>query len=263
MDSDASSIGMPMQSTMSASAIATWPIEHYKDAPDRPSTRAFQHTPPCSELGASRRLKRRAKLNCQVVVKGPAGAMHARCCPQDLPSRGSKNHHAGLCRPCRAVSAVGGCPDGQSCNFCHFQHGPGTIISVDTCAAETESELEMGKLEDLPSRGSKNHYSGKCRPCHAFVSVGGCPHGSQCNFCHLQHVSRSIRCGEDFATEIECTSPLGLELQFWSLPEWDCNFDGWSCNFGHCHNGTGAIAEFECERTMGELKDLLQMPTAR
>ena len=39
-----------------------------------------------------------------------------------LPSRGSKNHHRAMCRPCAQVMTAGGCNKGESCNFCHFYH---------------------------------------------------------------------------------------------------------------------------------------------
>lgn len=41
--------------------------------------------------------------------------------------------------------------------------------------------------DDLPSRGSKNHTIGKCRPCALAFSATGCPRGSMCNFCHFEH----------------------------------------------------------------------------
>mmetsp|Transcript_83777 Transcript_83777/g.130709 ORF Transcript_83777/g.130709 Transcript_83777/m.130709 type:complete len:264 (+) Transcript_83777:68-859(+) len=42
-------------------------------------------------------------------------------------------------------------------------------------------------LAGMPSRGSKNHCLGKCRPCK-FVQAGKeCPHGVLCNFCHAPH----------------------------------------------------------------------------
>eukprot|EP00931_Biecheleriopsis_adriatica_P044597 TRINITY_DN2552_c0_g1_i1.p1 TRINITY_DN2552_c0_g1~~TRINITY_DN2552_c0_g1_i1.p1 ORF type:complete len:299 (+),score=58.66 TRINITY_DN2552_c0_g1_i1:74-898(+) len=37
---------------------------------------------------------------------------------------------------------------------------------------------------DLPSVGSKDHFTGECKPC-AFLHVRGCDNGAMCNFCHL------------------------------------------------------------------------------
>mmetsp|Transcript_116393 Transcript_116393/g.362544 ORF Transcript_116393/g.362544 Transcript_116393/m.362544 type:complete len:270 (+) Transcript_116393:46-855(+) len=39
----------------------------------------------------------------------------------------------------------------------------------------------------VPSRGSKNHFSGQCRPCLAYALGDGCRHESCCNFCHHPH----------------------------------------------------------------------------
>mmetsp|Transcript_10724 Transcript_10724/g.20796 ORF Transcript_10724/g.20796 Transcript_10724/m.20796 type:complete len:151 (-) Transcript_10724:247-699(-) len=39
----------------------------------------------------------------------------------------------------------------------------------------------------IPSRGSKNHASGQCRPCWKYPTPGGCLHGEMCNFCHGPH----------------------------------------------------------------------------
>eukprot|EP00930_Biecheleria_cincta_P061122 TRINITY_DN46690_c0_g1_i1.p1 TRINITY_DN46690_c0_g1~~TRINITY_DN46690_c0_g1_i1.p1 ORF type:complete len:337 (+),score=60.11 TRINITY_DN46690_c0_g1_i1:64-1011(+) len=37
---------------------------------------------------------------------------------------------------------------------------------------------------ELPSIGSKNHYTGECKPC-AFLHSKGCENGAVCKFCHL------------------------------------------------------------------------------
>jgi len=42
-------------------------------------------------------------------------------------------------------------------------------------------------MEGLPSRGSKNHVRGQCRPCIYFNTAKGCPNGILCNFCHCDH----------------------------------------------------------------------------
>lgn len=42
------------------------------------------------------------------------------------------------------------------------------------------------------SRGSKNHYLGKCRPCKAFNSPQGCAEGGACNFCHCRHDQQKL-----------------------------------------------------------------------
>jgi len=52
-----------------------------------------------------------------------------------FPSRGSKNHHLGQCRPCRMHLSARGCKDGVNCNFCHSDH--------NTPSAPTEMELKV------------------------------------------------------------------------------------------------------------------------
>mmetsp|Transcript_27821 Transcript_27821/g.86609 ORF Transcript_27821/g.86609 Transcript_27821/m.86609 type:complete len:243 (-) Transcript_27821:112-840(-) len=46
-------------------------------------------------------------------------------------SRGSKNHHRGMCRPCIACYAPGGCPSGGMCNFCHYPHDASKMAEVN------------------------------------------------------------------------------------------------------------------------------------
>eukprot|EP00931_Biecheleriopsis_adriatica_P030096 TRINITY_DN17763_c0_g1_i2.p1 TRINITY_DN17763_c0_g1~~TRINITY_DN17763_c0_g1_i2.p1 ORF type:complete len:250 (-),score=18.53 TRINITY_DN17763_c0_g1_i2:127-876(-) len=38
-----------------------------------------------------------------------------------------------------------------------------------------------------PSRGSKNHGKGQCRPCKLVFTPEGCARGAMCNFCHAFH----------------------------------------------------------------------------
>jgi len=51
---------------------------------------------------------------------------------------------------------------------------------VDAQAAP-EEPLHNGVL----SRGSIDHESGKCSPCHYFHSKAGCKNGSRCSYCHM------------------------------------------------------------------------------
>lgn len=48
------------------------------------------------------------------------------------------------------------------------------------------------ELEGLPSRGSKNHEKGQCRPCRDFHTAAGCANGIFCNFCHCDHGEASF-----------------------------------------------------------------------
>merc|ERR1719491_1483415 len=54
---------------------------------------------------------------------------------------------------------------------------------------KTATCQELPSESGLPSRGSKNHFRGKCRPCRVFLE-GKCSAGVSCNFCHLSHNGR-------------------------------------------------------------------------
>mmetsp|Transcript_5453 Transcript_5453/g.8876 ORF Transcript_5453/g.8876 Transcript_5453/m.8876 type:complete len:329 (+) Transcript_5453:89-1075(+) len=47
--------------------------------------------------------------------------------------------------------------------------------------------MDASELDGLPSRGSKNHGKGQCRPCKNFNTANGCASGILCNFCHCDH----------------------------------------------------------------------------
>lgn len=59
-----------------------------------------------------------------------------------IPSRGSRNHFRGLCRPCKFSPEE--CPDGEKCNFCHYPHCSGETTPrsdvADSSAATVASE---------------------------------------------------------------------------------------------------------------------------
>eukprot|EP00928_Gymnodinium_smaydae_P065467 TRINITY_DN48606_c0_g1_i1.p1 TRINITY_DN48606_c0_g1~~TRINITY_DN48606_c0_g1_i1.p1 ORF type:complete len:244 (-),score=37.14 TRINITY_DN48606_c0_g1_i1:204-935(-) len=60
----------------------------------------------------------------------PQPAEAVRALPDDfesgLPSRGSKAHALGKCKPCLYVNANGGCRKGFDCKFCHVPHAKKT-----------------------------------------------------------------------------------------------------------------------------------------
>lgn len=64
--------------------------------------------------------------------------------------------------------------------------GVGFGWESDCSTADTTPEAGHS-AEDLPTVGSRGHYSGVCKPC-AFVfkpDQGGCKSGTLCQFCHL------------------------------------------------------------------------------
>jgi len=56
------------------------------------------------------------------------------------PSRGSKNHDSGMCRPCRAFGTPHGCSAGPVCNFCHYDHDVSKFVenAYFTCQAKLQ-----------------------------------------------------------------------------------------------------------------------------
>lgn len=70
----------------------------------------------------------------------------------------------------------------------------------------------------LPSRGSKNHFLGKCRPCKTFQMSGECIHGVLCNFCHMPHdhsacVEESCDISEDSQNSCQSQRSSNIDLQ--------------------------------------------------
>lgn len=71
-----------------------------------------------------------------------------------LPSRGSRNHFRGLCRPCKFSPEE--CPDGEMCNFCHHSHGSGeTTPRSETVESSTSTDVASPGLafSNHPLRG--------------------------------------------------------------------------------------------------------------
>lgn len=63
------------------------------------------------------------------------------------PSRGSKNHFQGQCRPCRFAPEK--CPNGEGCNFCHFPHGEEKLSEVEAFSAKARQRRQAKALENL------------------------------------------------------------------------------------------------------------------
>jgi hypothetical protein len=57
-------------------------------------------------------------------------------------------------------------------------------------------------IDGVPSRGSKNHCIGKCRPCKHVQTGRKCAHGVLCNFCHMPHreIENHVTFGRAFLT---------------------------------------------------------------
>jgi len=66
---------------------------------------------------------------------------------QPIPSRGSKNHKIGLCRPCKLHFTPNGCTQGSKCNFCHFPHQQ--TSSMSRSQREREQSVLKLSLETL------------------------------------------------------------------------------------------------------------------
>lgn len=59
-------------------------------------------------------------------------------------------------------------------------------VAGASASSQTEEASDMSTVfpEDIASKGSSLHASGKCRPC-AFLHTKGCENGLNCEFCHL------------------------------------------------------------------------------
>mmetsp|Transcript_49637 Transcript_49637/g.111599 ORF Transcript_49637/g.111599 Transcript_49637/m.111599 type:complete len:213 (+) Transcript_49637:137-775(+) len=53
--------------------------------------------------------------------------------------------------------------------------------------AVDEAEASSGAADALPSVGSANHGSGKCKPCMFLTTPMSCARGYDCAFCHAAH----------------------------------------------------------------------------
>eukprot|EP00811_Abedinium_folium_P027384 NODE_4146_length_1930_cov_8.556295.p1 GENE.NODE_4146_length_1930_cov_8.556295~~NODE_4146_length_1930_cov_8.556295.p1 ORF type:complete len:508 (+),score=15.58 NODE_4146_length_1930_cov_8.556295:127-1650(+) len=91
------------------------------------------------------------------------------------------------------LSPYGMCPPGLAL--------PGLGVSApfnrpnpQACRNTSGAVTDITPRADMPpSRGSKNHAIGQCRPCRNFFKPGGCAQGAMCNFCHNSHdVSKLI-----------------------------------------------------------------------
>jgi len=65
-----------------------------------------------------------------------------------LMSRGSKNHCKGQCRPCRLCHTPEGCPNGASCNFCHFMHDDVRMLEIEVCRLKAQLRRVITKTVD-------------------------------------------------------------------------------------------------------------------
>jgi hypothetical protein len=120
---------------------------------------------------------------------------------------------------------------------------PGTPKSGKSSAPGTPKRIRRGNTkkktwhpEDAghPSRGSKNHFEGKCRPCFAFNTPEGCPDGLLCNFCHYHHdVERVVPFLEEKIAKRQHRASIGdVEIVFMDEP---------------MHQGSPCCDEAQCE----------------
>lgn len=108
-----------------------------------PSSIRCTSAPPCLEKESSP--SEEVKSRPDAKRRGRRRAHRAkRGTDMLLPSRGSRNHFRGLCRPCRFSPEE--CPDGEMCNFCHHSHGSGETTP-------REETIEESNSSDLASLG--------------------------------------------------------------------------------------------------------------
>eukprot|EP00929_Paragymnodinium_shiwhaense_P072753 TRINITY_DN36930_c0_g2_i1.p1 TRINITY_DN36930_c0_g2~~TRINITY_DN36930_c0_g2_i1.p1 ORF type:complete len:253 (-),score=24.96 TRINITY_DN36930_c0_g2_i1:484-1242(-) len=86
---------------------------------------------------------------------------------------------------------------GSSCMVqANMQVPRGAVVAQKLIDAASRNRCAVAKMApwpsddcatpaDLPSRGSMEHYTGRCRPCTFFWKPQGCASASECEFCHL------------------------------------------------------------------------------
>merc|ERR1711972_123814 len=64
---------------------------------------------------------------------------------------------------------------------------PSPATPEDKCTCSTNAIMAPSGLlpPTLPSIGSRNHGSGRCKPCGWFWKPAGCANGAECGHCHL------------------------------------------------------------------------------
>eukprot|EP00931_Biecheleriopsis_adriatica_P030095 TRINITY_DN17763_c0_g1_i1.p1 TRINITY_DN17763_c0_g1~~TRINITY_DN17763_c0_g1_i1.p1 ORF type:complete len:232 (-),score=17.80 TRINITY_DN17763_c0_g1_i1:127-822(-) len=75
------------------------------------------------------------------------------------PSRGSKNHGKGQCRPCKLVFTPEGCARGAMCNFCHAFHDDSQRQDVSQYSLSSESQfladISKGSMSSITTSSEK------------------------------------------------------------------------------------------------------------
>eukprot|EP00747_Dinoflagellata_sp_TGD_P216767 gnl/TRDRNA2_/TRDRNA2_89260_c0_seq2.p1 gnl/TRDRNA2_/TRDRNA2_89260_c0~~gnl/TRDRNA2_/TRDRNA2_89260_c0_seq2.p1 ORF type:complete len:274 (+),score=52.82 gnl/TRDRNA2_/TRDRNA2_89260_c0_seq2:33-854(+) len=79
---------------------------------------------------------------------------------QPLPTRGSKNHASGHCRPCKKAFTPEGCPAGEKCNFCHFSHNKLKMLEAALYSAKASIKRERAATEKVPKNSGSNRATG-------------------------------------------------------------------------------------------------------
>lgn len=64
---------------------------------------------------------------------------------------------------------------------------------LDVLEEDDEEVSEPERPPEEISLGSVKHAAGKCTPCRYAVTPGGCKHGAQCSFCHIDHSNKKTR----------------------------------------------------------------------
>ncbi|CAE8642778.1 unnamed protein product, partial [Polarella glacialis] len=72
------------------------------------------------------------------------------------------------------------------------QPKPLDLLPTETPSAAGSLPLGFLGTPVLPTLGSAEHCSGRCKPC-AFVYKGGCASGLECKFCHLCQLGEKKR----------------------------------------------------------------------
>lgn len=131
--------GMPLKIGMQQPAVNPWSLAGPNAYPTVPLDQSVP-------LKVGPVLPQRHEVVSPGKPKKKAGSMaEAGGAGAGLLSRGSKNHAQDRCRPCSFFFSAGGCPEGASCNFCHYPHSEAKLMEAAMYSAKAAEKRALQK----------------------------------------------------------------------------------------------------------------------
>lgn len=166
-------------------------------------TRDVEHLETCTATCASDELSEKTPIS-------DTESNHTARPTAGIPSRGSKNHADGRCRPCRFQFTPQGCPDGARCNFCHYEHSQAKLMNAQAWSLRRAVVAKGQRRRVSDTSGS---------PCLAPRGcLDSCDYAKHCN-------DASHKCfvacedSDEMWTESDISDSASSPLPDWNLPE--------------------------------------------